>query len=121
MAKPSDPLRRRHSHLCEVLDISETTFRSLVARLYSIGMIDTLTKTSILRKPGHEGADKLMDLLEMKVDAKPERLHTILDIMMQEEALRDVIGDIANVQLPTQTNSNENDSLPPTSTASGTE
>ena len=91
MDKPSEVLRRRHSKVCEVLNISDTTFRSLVGRLFSDGLIDANTKASILRKLGHEGADKLMDILEMKVDAKPERLEVVLGIMSQEEPLRDVV------------------------------
>ena len=100
MAKHSDPLRRKHSKVCQVLDISETTFRSVVAGLFSVGMIDISTKSAVLRKLGHEGADKLMDMLEMKVDAKPERLSVIVDVMMQEEALRDVLGDLAGGKIP---------------------
>ncbi len=103
MAKYSDPLRRKH---CQVLDISETTFRSVVAGLFSVGMIDISTKSAVLRKLGHEGADKL---LEMKMDAKPERLSVIVDVMMQGVTLRDVLGDLAGGKIPsikaTETNS----------------
>ena len=111
MAKHSDPLRRKHSKVCQVLDISETTFRSVVAGLFSVGMIDISTKSAVLRKLGHEGADKLMDMLEMKVDAKPERLSVIVDVMMQEEALRDVLGDLAGGKIPSA-NSRETNSSP---------
>lgn len=94
MAKPSDVLRRRHSKVCEVLDVSETTFRSLVGKLFSAGTIDMTTKATVLRKLGHEGADKLMDILEMKVEARPDRLQSILEIMVQEESLRDIFVDV---------------------------
>ena len=94
MANHSDPLRRKHSQVCHVLDISETTFRSVVAGLFSVGMIDIGTKSDVLRKLGHEGAGKLMDMLALKVDAKPERLSVIVEVMIQEEALRDVLKDL---------------------------
>ena len=100
MANHSDPLRRKHSQVCHVLDVSETTFRSVVAGLFSVGMIDISTKSAVLRKMGHEGADKLMDMLEMKVDAKPERLSIIVEVMMQEEALRDVLKDLVGGKIP---------------------
>ena len=111
MAKHSDPLRRKHSQVCHVLDVSETTFRSVVAGLFSVDMIDISTKSAVLRKMGHEGADKLMDMLALKVDAKPERLSIIVEVMMQEEALRDVLKDLAGGKIPS-TNSRETNSSP---------
>ena len=48
-----------------------------------MSMIDIGTKSAVLRKN--------WSMLELKVDAKPERLSVIVEVMMQEEALRDVL------------------------------
>lgn len=97
-AKQNEVLRKRHSRVCEALDASDITLRTVVGKFYSIDMIDSTTKAAILRKMGHEGADMLMDLLEMKVDSRPERLQPIIEIMVQEEPLRDVFQDIIEVK-----------------------
>ena len=94
MEKPSIVLRRKHSRICEVLGVSDNTFRALAGRLFSNNVIDMTTKTAVLRKLGHEGADSLMDTLEMKVDSRPERLDIILRIMIEFESLRDIFDDI---------------------------
>lgn len=91
-------LKQRHSKVCEALDASDATLRAVVTRFYSLGLIDATTKSAILRRLGHEGADMLMDLLEMKVDSKPERLQLILETMVQDQSLRDVFEDVIDIK-----------------------
>ena len=57
-----------------------------------MGMIDIGTKSAVLRKN--------WSMLEFKVDAKPERLSVIVEVMMQEEALRDVLKDLEGGKIP---------------------
>ncbi len=90
MEKPSLLLRRRHSLICEALSVSDSTFRTLAGRLFSANIIDMTTKTAVLRKLGHEGADSLMDILEMKVESRPERFDNILEIMIEFDILREI-------------------------------
>ena len=86
-------LRRYHHKLCEILDSSEPTFRSLTTNLFSKEIIDANTKNYLLEKVGL-GADKLLDHVEKKVAAKPERMDLVLQIMDKEESLQDIVEEM---------------------------
>ena len=86
-------LRHHHHKLCEILDSSEPTFRSLTLNLFSKEIIDANTKNYLLEKVGL-GADKLLDHVEKKVEAKPERMDVVLQIMDKEESLQDIVEEI---------------------------
>ena len=86
-------LRHHHHKLCEILDSSEPTFRSLSLNLFSKEFIDAKTKTYLLQKVG-SGADELLDHVEKKVEAKPERMDLVLQIMDKEECLQDIIEEM---------------------------
>ena len=86
-------LRHHHHKLCEILDSSEPTFRSLSLNLFSKEFIDAKTKNYLLQKVG-SGADELLDHVEKKVAAKPERMDLVLRIMDKEECLQDIIEEI---------------------------
>ena len=86
-------LRRYHHKLCEILDSSEPTFRSLTTNLFSEEIIDAKTKHYLLQKVVL-GADELLDHVEKKVAAKPERMDVVLQIMDEEESLQDIVEEI---------------------------
>ena len=71
-------------------------------KLFSEEIIGAGTKNDVLRKVGQQGADALLDHMETKIEAKPERLELVLQIMESEESLRDIVGDIrkGSVLLP---------------------
>ena len=89
----SEILRRYHHKLCEILDSSEPTFRSLSLNLFSKEFIDAKTKNHLLQKV-ELGADKLLDHVEKKVEAKPERMDLVLQIMDKEESLQDIVEEM---------------------------
>ena len=61
--------------------------------LFSKEFIDAKTKTYLLQKVG-SGADELLDHVEKKVEAKPERMDLVLQIMDKEECLQDIIEEM---------------------------
>ena len=89
--KPSIVLRHHHARLCEILDTSDITLRSLTGNLFSEEIISQMAKNDILRKRGYAGADSLMSQLGLKVDQKPERLEKILRVMEMEESLQETV------------------------------
>ena len=83
-------LRDYYGELCELVAASSETLNSCVINLYSERMVDMTTKNVVIETKGYGGANIILDHLMMKVKAKPQRFHTILEIMMKEEALRDI-------------------------------
>ena len=90
MAAPCKVLRKHHQELCRLFNTCPETLDSYVVSLYSSEMIDMDTKREVLRTKGLLGSDTLLDHLMMKVEAKPQRLGTILEIMMDQEMMRDI-------------------------------
>ncbi len=48
-------------------------------------------KNEVLLIKGYQGADTLLDRLMLKVEAKPQRFDTIVEIMMEQETMRDIV------------------------------
>ena len=84
-------LRCHHGELCSILNISETTLLSLAGRFYARSIIDNPTKLEVRRVKGFEGADILMEHVELKVEQNHECLGEVLEIMENEECLCDVV------------------------------
>ena len=61
--------------------------------LFSKEIIDAKTKNYLLQKVVL-GADELLDHVEKKVAAKPERMDLVLQIMDIEESLQDIVEEI---------------------------
>ena len=86
----SEVLRDYHGELCELLDASSETLNSFAGKLYSKKMIGKDIKREVIRTKGYLGADTLLDHLMLKVEDKPQRFDTILEIMMKQETMRDI-------------------------------
>ena len=87
----SDVLVSHHNDICRVLTISETTLWSLAGELFAKGFIDGLTKFEVTSKGGYKGANTLMDLIELKVDSRPEILPSVFEVMRRLGALVDIV------------------------------
>ena len=70
------------------MSVSRHTLISLTEMLYSKHVIDRPTKISVISKGGYEGADALLDHVEMKVESKPRILPTVLEAMKEHELFR---------------------------------
>ena len=84
-------LRSHHDELCSILNISETTLLSLARKLYTRRIIDKPTELKVRRIKGSEGADILMENVEMKIEQNHEYLLIVLQIMEKQEYLHDVV------------------------------
>ena len=91
MATPCKVLRKHHQELCRLLNTCPETRDSYVVSLYSSEMIDMATKNEVLRTKSRLGPDTLLDHLMLKVEDKPQRLDTILEIMMEQETMSDIV------------------------------
>ena len=83
-------LRDNYAELCDLLDASPETLNRLAVKMFSKNMIDMAIKNEVLRIKGFQGADTLLKHLMMKVEAKPERFNTILEIMIKHETTKDI-------------------------------
>ena len=73
------------------MEKSGTTLRDLTGELFQEGIVDTASKNEIFRQKGYDGADTLMDLVEMKVDANPQHFDTVLQLMRRQDDLREIV------------------------------
>ena len=85
-----------HNLICDVLSVSKPTLISLTGKLFAKHIIDRPTKTSVISKGGYEGADALLDHVEMKVESNPHILPTILKAMKEHESLVDIVEQMEN-------------------------
>ncbi len=90
MAACCEVLRDNYGDLCQLLDTSSETLISFVVNLYAKRMIDMTIKLEVLRTKGYLGADTLLNHLRLMIEAKPKRFDTILEIMMKQEAAKDI-------------------------------
>ena len=89
--KTSAAFRQYHHGICKIMEKSGTTLRDLTGELFQEGIVDTATKNEIFRQKGYDGADTLMDLVEMKVDANPQNFDTVLQIMHSQDDLQEIV------------------------------
>ena len=89
-------LRSYHGDICEVLSRSEETLIMFAGMLYGKRVIDVHTKNTVIRKKGSEGADILMDRVEMKVEQTPRHLKRILRVMKKLEDLETISRKIGS-------------------------
>ena len=92
----SDILVSHHNVICKVLSVSKTTLISLTGKLFEVRIVDRATKIAVISKGGYEGADTLLDHVEIRVDNNPQLLHTVLEAMRELKALKDVVEQIDN-------------------------
>lgn len=87
-----DVFRNHHHELCTILDTSISTLTSFTGKLYSKKLVDRKTKREVIRTKGYEGADTLLDHLTLKLesDNSNKRYKLILELILQEEVLKDV-------------------------------
>ena len=64
--------------------------------LYGKRIIDVHTKNAVVRKKGSEGADVLIDRVEMKVKQNPRHLKRVLKLMKKLEDLEPISRKIGS-------------------------
>ena len=95
-SKHHEFLRSYHGDICVVLSRSEETLILFAVMLYGKRIIDVHTKNTVIRKKGGEGADILMDKVEMKVEQTPRHLKRILRMMKKLEDLETISRKIGS-------------------------
>ena len=89
-------LKSYHCDICGVLSRSEETLIKFAGMLYERRIIDVHTKNAVIRKKGSEGADILMDKVEMKVKQNPRNLKRVLRMMKKLEDLETISRKIGS-------------------------
>ena len=93
----SQVLRDHHNELCKVFNcVADEVLLDFSGELYSKHIIDRETKIAVSRKKGHEGADLLMDRVEIKIDQSPTSLVIVLQVMAKVEILKHILEKIQN-------------------------
>ena len=85
-----------HGDICDVLSRSEETLIVFAGVLYVKGIIDVHTKNSVIRNKGSEGAEILMDRVEIKVKQNPRHLKRVLRMMKKLEDLETISRKIGS-------------------------
>ena len=95
-SKPINPavLRKYHGDICSVLNVSKESLQSFAQKLFGEEIINKETKISVIRTGGTEGADELLNHIELKVEQNPDYLHVVLELMENDEYLRDIVKKI---------------------------
>ena len=93
-SKASDVLVSFNHDICKILSVSATTLFELTQRLFAIGILNIHTKSVVMSRGGYKGADALLDYLEMRIDIKPEILHSVLEAMRELEVLKYVVKEM---------------------------
>ena len=83
-------LKPYHGDICDILIRSEETLIMFAGMLYGKRIIDVHTKNAVIRRKGSEGAEILMDRVEMKVEQTPRHLKRILRVMKKLEDLETI-------------------------------
>ena len=89
-------LKSYHGDICGVLSRSEVTLITFTVMLYAKRIIDVHTKNAVIMRKGSEGADILMDRVEMKVEQTPRHLKRILRMMKKLEDLESISRKIGS-------------------------
>ena len=91
----SQDLRYHHNELCKVFNCAaDEVLLDFAGELYSKHIIDRETKIAVSRKKGYEGADILMDRVEIKIDQSPTSLVIVLQVMAKVEILKHILEKI---------------------------
>ena len=77
-----------------MLNVSKDTLQSFAQKLFGVEIINKATKISVTRAGGIEGADDLLNHIEMKVDQNPDCLHVVLELMENDEYLHHIVKKI---------------------------
>ena len=89
-----DVLREYHGEICDVLNVSKDSLLSFTQKLFAVNIINRDTKISVTRIEGEEGADTLLDHIEIKVEQNPDCLQVVLELMENDEYLRHIVKKI---------------------------
>ena len=89
-------LKSYHGDICGVLSRSEEMLIKFASMLYGKRIIDVYTKNTVIKKKGSEGADILMDRVEMTVEQNPRHLKRILRMMKKLEDLETISRKIGS-------------------------
>ena len=89
-------LKSYHGDICGVLSRSEVTLITFTVMLYGKGIIDVHTKNAVIMIKGSEGADILIDRVEMKVEQTPRLLKRVLRMMKKLEDLETISRKIGS-------------------------
>ena len=87
-------LREYHGEICDVLNVIKDSLLSFTQELFAVNIINRDTKISVIRIGGKEGADILLDHIEMKVEQNPDCLQVVLKLMENDEYLRHIVKKI---------------------------
>ena len=86
------------------MNITKTSLQSYAQNLFAKKIIDQDTKIFVTRTGGNEGADILLDHIEMKVKLNPDCLHVLLELMENDEYLchiaKMIKGEIEGEEIP---------------------
>ena len=77
-----------------MINVSKDSLQSFTQKLFSKNIIDRDTKISVTRKGSKEGADTLLDHIEMLIEQNPDCLHVVLELMEDDEYLRHIVTKI---------------------------
>ena len=87
-------LREYHGEICDVLNVSKDSLLSFTLQLFAVNIIDRDTKISVNRTGGKEGADTLLDHIEVKIEQNPDCLQVVLQLMENHEYLCNIVKKI---------------------------
>ena len=88
----SEVLRKHHAEICKVLSVNSDTLKIFAGELFAKKMIDIHHKAEVIRigGSGYDGANKLQDILMLKIEATPQLFDTIIEIMTKIDLLKDI-------------------------------
>ena len=89
-------LKSCHDDICDVLSKSEESMIMFAGMLYAKRIIDVRTKNAVIRRKGSEGADILMNRVEMKVKQYPKHLKRVLMTMKKLKNLENISRKIGS-------------------------
>ena len=89
-------LKSYHGDICNVLNRSEKTLIMFAGMLYRKRITDVHTNNAVIRRKGSEGADILMDRVEIKVKKNLKHLKRVLGIMEKLEGLKTISHKICS-------------------------
>ena len=74
-----------------MLNVSKESLQSFAQKLFGVKIINKATKISVIRTGGTEGADELLNHIELKVEQNPDCLDVVLKIMKNDEYLCHIV------------------------------
>ena len=94
LKKRSEIMRNNSVKFLDILTSLRETLPTLTVRLYQSRLIDKQTKTALLSLPLQQASIAFADCLELKIDQSTKHLTAVLEILKEEEAMKDLCKKI---------------------------